>query len=375
VRGLLLRLSALDADAEAAVRVIAYFDALVMNRATLPALVRSAAGLAECPAGLRPAGGDAVRFAADGVAVPGEVPVAESGAVDLGPAGRVWLERPGGPGPLDDIVLERFAMGVRLLGDPGPRTVVPDLADPALVELVIAEREAEADRARALRLLGMDADLPVRVVAVAADGRDPGAEAVALVARGRAPRSVRVAVLGDVAALVLQPRAGAAAVVADLRAALGERVGERGADAAALRVGVGSAVPGLAARASWLEARLALRFAVPGAGAESLVEHAGLGSLALLADLPPERLLADPDVVALEALAGTGGGALDVAALEAFCRTGSLRQAAAVLHLHHSSVAARLAHVEDALGWSLDDPQGRLRARVALLARRLARQR
>ncbi|MFD7756939.1 hypothetical protein [Streptomyces sp. NPDC059757] len=30
-----------------------------------------------------------------------------------------------------------------------------------------------------------------------------------------------------------------------------------------------------------------------------------------------------------------------------FCRTSSLRQAATELHLHHSSVAARLAHVEE----------------------------
>jgi DNA-binding transcriptional LysR family regulator len=71
-------------------------------------------------------------------------------------------------------------------------------------------------------------------------------------------------------------------------------------------------------------------------------------------------------------LAESESGALDVDTLEAFCRTGSLRQAALALHLHHSSVAARLAHVEDALGWRLDEPQGRFRARMALLARRLA---
>jgi hypothetical protein len=90
--------------------------------------------------------------------------------------------------------------------------------------------------------------------------------------------------------------------------------------------------------------------------------------LALLAEVPPERLRAQPDVAALDALAAT-----DVAALAAFCRTGSLRKAAAVLHLHHSSVAARLAHVEKELGWRLDEPDDRFRARFALLARRLSR--
>jgi hypothetical protein len=35
-------------------------------------------------------------------------------------------------------------------------------------------------------------------------------------------------------------------------------------------------------------------------------------------------------------------------------------------------VADRLAHVENELGWRLDEPQDRFRARFALLARRLA---
>jgi sugar diacid utilization regulator len=132
-----------------------------------------------------------------------------------------------------------------------------------------------------------------------------------------------------------------------------------------VRVGVGRPVPGLQARTSWTQAKLALRFATAD---DAIIDYAELGSLVLLAELPPERLRAQPDVVALDALAAT-----DVAALEAFCRTGSLRKAAALLHLHHSSVADRLAHVEKRLGWRLDEPGDRFRARFALLARRLAR--
>jgi hypothetical protein len=56
----------------------------------------------------------------------------------------------------------------------------------------------------------------------------------------------------------------------------------------------------------------------------------------------------------------------------AFCRTGTLRQAAAELHLHHSTVAVRLAQVESALGWHLTDPRDRFRAQLALHAMRLA---
>ncbi|HWN33871.1 MAG TPA: helix-turn-helix domain-containing protein [Pseudonocardia sp.] len=134
---------------------------------------------------------------------------------------------------------------------------------------------------------------------------------------------------------------------------------------------LGGAAPPLEARRSWLQARLALRFAAPGA-AEAFVDHDALGTLALLAEVPAQRLRTDPDVLALDALAATRAGAQDVAALDAFCRTGSLRQAAAELHLHHSSVAARLARVEQAVGWGLDNPGDRFRARLALVARRLA---
>jgi hypothetical protein len=372
VKGLLLRLSMVDADAEAAVRVIAYFDVLVEQRVSLTALVRSVAALAECPAGLAGPGSEPLRLAPTGRPVPPELPVLESGGVDLGPQGRVWLERADEPGPLDDLVLERFAMSARLLTRMERRPSAPDLADPALVELLLAEREAAEDRTRALRLLGLDAGSPVLVLALSAPGRDAGAEAVGLVARGRPLRAVRVAVVGPIAAVVLQPRAATATVVADLRAALTDRVQERGNGGAALQVGVGGPVPPLEARRSWVQAQLALRFAVPGAAADAVVEHAALGALTLLADLPPARLRAEPDVAALQALAETESGSLDVDTLEAFCRTGSLRQAALALHLHHSSVAARLAHVEDALGWRLDEPQGRFRARMALLARRLA---
>ncbi len=371
MKGLLLRLSMVDADAEAAVRVIAYFDALVEQRATVAMLVRSVAALAECPAGVAMPGAEPLRAGPEGKPVPIEVPVVESGGVDLGPQGRVWLERASAPGPLDDLVLERFAMSARVLTRMERRPSAPDLADPALVELVLAEREAVEDRSRALRLLGIDATGPVRVLAVAAPGRDAGAEAVGLVARGRPLRSVRVAVVGETAAVLLQPRVDAVTVVDDLRAALTDRIRERGTSGPALRVGVGAPVQPLLARSSWLQAQLALRFAVPGVAQDAVIEHAALGALTLLADLPPARLRAEPDVAALLALAETESGALDVDTLEAFCRTGSLRQAALALHLHHSSVAARLAHVEDALGWRLDEPQSRFRARMALLARRL----
>jgi hypothetical protein len=68
--------------------------------------------------------------------------------------------------------------------------------------------------------------------------------------------------------------------------------------------------------------------------------HSELGPLTLLAEIPVERLRAQSDVRALDAL-----DAADIAALEAFCRTGSLRQAAVVLHRHHTA--------RSPLGWPM----------------------
>lgn len=364
MKGLLLRLSAVDSGAETAVRVIAYFDELIARRATLPDLLRATAFLAECVAGIRCADGTVLRYrptgepGGDGPAPPGAV------VADLEGAGRVWLERAGEPGPLDDLVLERLAISAKVLNPVEPPPAAPHLADPALVELVLGEQAADEDRARALTLLGLDTARPLRVVAVASGagrdlrrgrGRARRPRQTARCAGGRGRRGRR----GAVAAA-----RGPDSVVPLLNETLALRAKDRTLPDS-VRVGVGDAVDGLEARRSWLQARLAQRFA---ATARPLIVHEDLGAVTLLAEIPVEQLRAQPDVRALNALAGSG----DLETLEAFCRTGSLRQAAIALHRHHSSVAARLAHVEDALGWSLDDPAGRFRARLALVARRLA---
>jgi sugar diacid utilization regulator len=123
---------------------------------------------------------------------------------------------------------------------------------------------------------------------------------------------------------------------------------------------------------------LALRFAAPPVSgtpalpARAVVNYDRLGVLALLAKIPRPDLLNHPDVMALDVLANTDMGDLDIAALQAFCRTGSLRSAAQALYVHHSTVADRLARAAAALGWHLDDPADRFRAQFALCARRLA---
>ncbi|GAA2417223.1 helix-turn-helix domain-containing protein [Streptomyces glaucosporus] len=382
MKGLLLRLSELDADAATAVRVIAHFEALLGGGLDPATLARSTAGLAGCPAGLELPDGRTARFGPGGVALPG-APGHVSGRVDLEPAGRVWLERPGTPGPFDELVLEWMAIAARVLAGRPRQTRPPRAADPALVELVLSGREDAPDRARALRLLGLAPETPLRVVAVAGGrGTDVGVEAVALLGRGALPGAVRVARVGSLGAVLAArpggPRGGTASPAAELRAAVRDRARDRGTGRGAahgVRVGVGGAADPLDARTSWEQARDALRFTAPGTPEEAVADHDELGPVALLADIPVERLRDQADVRRLAELADGergGQGADPLAALAAFCRTGSLRQAAAELHLHHSSVAARLAHVEKELGWRLRDPRDRFRAQLALYALRLA---
>jgi sugar diacid utilization regulator len=139
------------------------------------------------------------------------------------------------------------------------------------------------------------------------------------------------------------------------------------------RVGVGPAVTGSGAPDSWAGARVALRFAVAGGRAEDrVVSWSDLGALALFATyVPDEAIVALPDVRALEDLSRSPYGKETVEALEALCAAGSVRRAAAAVHLHHSSMAARMARAEAALGFSLAEPGGRLRAHLALRLLRL----
>ncbi|WAU79434.1 helix-turn-helix domain-containing protein [Streptomyces sp. Qhu-G9] len=361
MKGLLLRLSALDADAAAALRVIAHFEALLgAGRLDAASLVRSTAGLAECPAGLE-VGGRVVRFGPAGT-VPAESVGTVSGSAEFAPGGRVWLERTGAPGPFDELVLEWMAIAAGVVHGGREQDSPPhQVADPALVERVLSEREAVEDRARALRLLGLAPERPLRVVAVA------GASSVAVLGRRELRPGVRVAAVGPLA-VALVP--GAASVAEELRAFVREQGSE------GVRIGVGGRVPALDAGASWAQARLALRFAVDVAGLpdEAVVDHDTLGPVALLADIPVDRLRAQADVRALAGLAEGRGGPAALAALTAFLRTGSLRHAAADLHLHHSSVAARMSGVESELGYRLSNPQDRFRAQLALYALRLAQQ-
>ncbi|MEO6700684.1 MAG: helix-turn-helix domain-containing protein [Jatrophihabitantaceae bacterium] len=372
MRGLLLRLAESDTEAAAALRIISYFDALIdHHNSDLRSLVRAAAALAECPAGLQTSEGELICFDQAGQPVRAVDHPAE--VTTTGRGDRVWLLRPAALEPTDQLILERMALTVAVMIERRQRSIrKPSFGDPALVELVLSAREETADRTRAIGLLGLRSDLPLRVVALATPaGIDPAAAAVALLARARpATRSAHLTVLGGIAAALVQDR-GEQSLATDLCEALRARA-TAGPGQPRIRCGISRSGDPLAAHASWLQAASALKFAVHNSPEQAVASYDALGPLTLLAEIPPDRIASQPDVLALERLASTPHGAQDVEALDLFCQTGSFRAAAAALHLHHSSVAARLAHVEEALGWRLDTPEGRFRARLSLLARRLA---
>jgi PucR C-terminal helix-turn-helix domain len=341
VEALVARLSHLDSHAEGALRVVMFYDTLMRRRVDLLALARASAGLAGCAAGIRLDGsGHTIRMSADGrqasapqAAVSTTVPI----ALDDEEIGAVWLERAGGPGPLDELLLDRLAIAAAAVVERyGPASTT--MADPALVELAISSGSDEAARARALRLLGFPAGLPVRVVAVRS--QLPLDHVGGLICPAR---PVKAAPLGDVGVIV--------AVTAD-----------PARFPAGVRAGIGAA--GRPDR-SWHQARTALRFT---GQREPVVRYEALGALALLAEIPEDAARDNGDVAAITRIAGSPE---DLETLDAYCATGSLRRAADVLHLHHSSVARRVEQIGKTLGIELTEPAGLVRARLALTMRRL----
>jgi hypothetical protein len=335
------RLSQLDSHVEGALRVVMFYDTLMRRRVDLPVLARASAGLAECVTGIRLHGsGRVIRFAPDGTAAAEPVPAPSTTmpiTLDDEEIGTVWLERPGAPGPLDEVVLDRLVIAAAAVVERyGPARTT--MADPALVELVISADSDDAARNRALRLLGFAADLPIRVAAV----------------RGEVP-------LDQVGARICGGRPVKAAPLADVGVILATTV-DVGRFPEGVRAGVGAAA---SPDRSWQEARTALRFTT---ARTPVVHHDDLGALALLAQVPPAAARDNPDVAAIGRLAGNPD---DVATLDAYCATGSLRRAADVLHLHHTSVARRLEQIGLAMGIELTEPTGLTRARLALTAWRL----
>jgi hypothetical protein len=326
MRDLTVRLDALDPDAGAALRVIAYFDDLMAHEAGLQSIVRAAAVLAACPAGLvvrTP--GIRVRVDAAGVAgSPGQRdpvwPWVSVGAGD----GELWLERNDDRHPVDDMVLERAAAAAASVLHRTRRRSAAHAQDQACVEVLLDPEAAAEERAAAARRLGLSQTGRARAVAVQGGP--------VLIVPADAPESGdRRAGIGPTVTLDGLPESGAAA-------------------------------------------RLALRLTAEGTSDDPgprIVRAEQAGGLLVLASAVGPDTPRHPDVLALDRAAGAAPWLLST--LDAVADAPSLRSAATALHVHHSTLQERIAHAERMLGWSIGDPAGRLRLTLALTLRRLHR--
>ncbi len=337
MEALALRLSHLDSHAEGAIRVVMFYDTLIRRRVDLPVLARASAGLAECVTGIRLHGTERVILVSpDGRPASATPPPASSTApitLDEEEIGTVWLERPGPPNPLDELLLDRLAIAAAaVLERYGPARTT--MADPALVELVIAQTATRPPE-------------PVR----SGSSVSPPACRSASPPYGRSFRSTRSPAWSARPAWSRRRRsptwASSWPPAPTRRSPAGVRAGLSAAESP---------------DRSWREARTALRFAT---SREPVVHYDRLGALALLAQVPQDAARDNADVAAIARLASNPE---DLKTLDTYCATGSLRRAADLLHLHHSSVARRLEQLGQALGTELTEPTGLIRARLALTA-------
>jgi hypothetical protein len=328
MRELAGRLEALDPDAGAALKVIAYFDQLVEGRAGLESVVRGAAVLSGHPARLLSASrGLHMRLTPDGTRIDDrDTPPPEWCSATVDADASLWLEHPAPAGPVEAMVLERAAMAARAVLDRTRSRRPARRQDRELVEVLLDPAAPEEDRRRAAERLRLPSHARVHVTA-ALDGRLD----------------------------VLRENHGAPA-------------------ADGQRLGIGRAVAPIELAATVDLARTAARFTAVGDASDPgprVVYAEDLGVLVLLAQVVQTHRSPLPDVEALDRASTAAPWMLST--LDAIARSGSVRAAAAALTVHHSTLQERLSQAEHVLGWSLREVDGQLRLASALIVRRLLR--
>lgn len=359
MRGLLMRLSEVDSTAEAAMKVVATFDTLMQHHASVDAVLRTTAALAQCKVGMSDQEQSVVTLVGpDGraisqdfndkilISVLHQEVVADGEVIAL-----VWLERNAGPEVYDELILERLSLtlaAIRLEGKPA--------WDTAQLETVISDEADETSRSAALNRMGLTPDTKVRVVAFSsATASDfmPDARMRADVIRSLGVHGSSSAIIGRMGVVIQKS----------------SKVFPKQVPGTIL--GVGPVCQAFDLPVSKKDAFDAVRLArVLPILIGSLADSSELGSMLLLAGISREQSLQNRDVRALREYAVTGHQD-DLVALEAFLRAGNLRGAGQLLHRHHSSVAVRLTHIQTAMGIDLNEPQGIYRAQTALTLFRL----
>lgn len=330
---LLGRIARLDPTASLGLRVIACFDELVVGNVNTRALLSAAASLAGCVAGFtQTVPPRTVRVSPRGEPAENVVDPVEAFPRSSAHGLTVWLERTGPAHANDAIILERLALAVRIRHGYGRR----DRDNQRELGIVLDPGASTESRSAAAGALGLTAQRSYRVLAAplfAVWTEHPvGIE------------DVVPTVFGPIHAMVVP----ATTVAVD-----------------AGPVGVGVATPVEHLPHSFRTALVALRLCrAPVVPCVSADEYGGLIGLIAETALGAHH----PDADLLDRLVAHAWAA---ATVEAVMRSGSLRQAARVAGVHHSTMQSRVDVLIDVLGWDPLDAQGRTRLGIAYLVWRL----
>ncbi len=329
---LLAKISALDPEASLTLRVIACFDELIVGNVNTRALLSAAASLGGCNAGFRQDHPPrTVRVTPRGELAPTDG-VDPGGLVHHADGLTVWLERDGPKHANDDMILERLALAVRIRCGQGRQDldnrrdlgVVLDAAVP------VEERQLSASR------LGLRTTTTYRVVAAPLfalwSSRPGGPEDVVPTAFG----SLHAVVVGHDCTSV---------------------------DATSAGIGIACGIEHLPQ--SFRTAVVALRLCSPPATPVVNADEYG-GLIGLLADAPADGLMPDVDL-----LEDVMAHAWACPTLDALIRAGSLRQAARLGGVHHSTMQSRVDVITAMMGFDPIDGLGRTRLGIAYLVWRL----
>lgn len=326
------RLSTVDGGAAEALRVVDHFDTLVDQRSSALAMLRAAAVLAECPVGME----DPERGLRAGVDAAGraladlEDATADRQTLRFADI-TVWLDRAGPPWPLDHLILERFARSLHAAKK--TRDLSPAVA---AVRLACAPEATPADRDGALRQLGLGSTVTV-VATHLAD------------ARGLPPGLVVDEDQIHLFPAPLPPDALPADIAAGIHTCAGAEVHQ-----------------------AWRHARTALRIAVDlSTGKAAHVRYDQLGSIATVVEsIDADTAAQAPDVRRVAELQAQRPWV--VPTLETVLSHSSIREAARLQYLHHSTMRQRIDWLERQLGYTLLSSSGYARASTTLTLWRIA---
>lgn len=323
------RLTALDPEATETLKVITYFDVLVNGHAGAEVLLRGAATLSGCAAGMTH-GRVSQRVNAAGARSVSSSPVGWPSR-SFGDGGLAWIEREGPAHTNDEMILERLALALGIVHDRRS----PETASSAALQSLIDPDASIETRLKSASRLHLSPESICRMVASPAGDHVNGPS------------------------VVIGTRAGA------IRASLHGAFSPVGF----ARVGIGFAGSPDTLAASWTSALTALRLT---SAHEPVVRSDDVEALILLVEAADRASDAGhdapADVTAVAGLVHSHPGALEL--LESVARGDSHRTTASGLGLHHSTIQARVAGFSDALGFDLGVAQGRTRLTLALALHR-----